>query len=934
MTRARATVLAILACLAFAAAGWASRAELDEVVVDGARQRVALIPSWQPFVAFLALSVLGAIGAAVLVSRARRKDAGGPGVGTLVLPVFGLLVLVVPYLPVVPDWWPALQTLAGPGGWIVWALVATQMIWTWWPSLAPVTSWVARRSLRTHTVAIWLATAAAASAGAARLTHTSLFPSGDEPHYLVIAQSLWRDGDLLIENNHTRRDYAEYYARDLGPHYLTRGADREIYSVHPVGMPVLVAPVLAAGGYTLVVAFFIVMAATAATLAWRWALATTGAPAATTLAWAAIVFSAPFLINAFTIYPEVPAGLVAALAVMITLRPTPDRRAWHDVAVSALAALLPWLSSKYAPMSAAILAVAFARVWWPMHAGERADRNLASLVRLGGPYAVSVAGWLSFFYAYWGRPWPSAPYGRMLQTELGNTLFGVPGLFFDQEYGLLAYAPAYVLAAFGLWTMARRPGALRRLAIELTLIVAALAFTVGAFRIWWGGSAAPGRPMASGVLLLMLPIAVQIGSAAAVPARRAAQHLLVWLGAALCAVLLVAQDGLLVANGRDGTSSLLEWLSPRWPLWRLAPTFIAHEAPRALIDVAAWLAAVALGAWGLARVRPASRGAASLTALVGTALVLVVGSAGMRALPAHPAPLPDVDLSARARLAMLDSFDRVSRPYALRYAPLHLASAADAESAMVLKVAAGQRTEPQPVRVLHNGRFSLPAGRYRVVVRWESRDPLPARAGATIGLQVGRIGGPLREWTVSPSPDSSWQEEFVLPVDAGFVGFRGTPAVERSIANLRIEALEVSDEGARTPTPQVLAAAAYGPLVVLFHDGALYPEAGGFWTTGERLARVTVSCDGGCGRGVVLRVHSGRRANQLRVSSHGWSREVDLEGETPVDVLVPPPPTGQVIVLEAVTRTGFVPVDVDPSIRDRRYLGAWIEPRVAPKEPR
>ena len=66
-----------------------------------------------------------------------------------------------------------------------------------------------------------------------RLTGTSLFPSGDEPHYLVIAQSLWRDGDLKIENNHQRGDYREYFSRDLEPHYLTRGADGEIYSIHP-----------------------------------------------------------------------------------------------------------------------------------------------------------------------------------------------------------------------------------------------------------------------------------------------------------------------------------------------------------------------------------------------------------------------------------------------------------------------------------------------------------------------------------------------------------------------------------------------------------------------------------------------------------------------------------------------------------------------------
>lgn len=933
MTRVRSTVLALLACVATAAAGWASRAELDEVVVGGVRQRIALVPSWPVFVALLALATLVAIGLAALAMRLRRGRGEAAHVGVLMLPLFGLLALVVPYLPWAPDQWPVLQILAGPGLWMVWLLVLAQLAWVLWPVAVPASAWVTRRSLRTQTIAVWLATAAASSIGAARLTHTVLFPSGDEPHYIVMAQSLWRDGDLKIENNHTRGDYKEYFGRDLDPHFLTRGQDREIYSVHPVGMPVLIAPVFAAGGYDLVVAFFILMAATAAAIAWRWVGATTGAPGATTLAWAAIAFSAPFLINSFTVYPEVPAALVAAIAVMLTLRPTPDRRPWHDVAVSALAGLLPWLSSKYAPMSGAILAVAWARVWWPLHAGERADRSLGSLVRLGGPYALSVAGWLAFFYAYWGKPWPSAPYGRMLQTELGNTLFGVPGLLFDQEYGLLAYAPAYVLAGFGLWTMARRPGALRRVAIEVTLIVAALAVTVGAFRIWWGGSAAPGRPMVSGLLLLMLPMAVQIGATATVPARRAAQHLLVWLGVAIGATLLVAQDGLLVNNGRDGTSSLLEWLSPRWPLWNLAPSFIAHEAMRAMADVAVWLAAVALGSWALGRRRPTSRGGASLAALTATAGVLVLGSVAMQALPSYTTPAPGVNLAARARLALLDSFDRVTRPLALRYGPLRVSGALEIEPLLSVGVAPGLRPEPQPVRVLHNGRFSLPAGRYRVAVAWAARDPLPAGSGATIGLQVGRIGAPLRVWPVSPTPGGRWQEEFELPVDAGFVGFRGTPDVERSIATLQVEAINIVDAGTRTVTTQVLSAAAFGSVIVTFHDEQLYPESTGFWITGERQARVTMACADGCRHGIVLRVHSGKRPNHLHLAAHGWEHDVDLFGEQLVDVPVPPPAAGGVIVLEARTTTGFVPIEVDPTIRDRRYLGAWIEPVAASQEP-
>ncbi|MGE0815966.1 MAG: hypothetical protein AB7O28_24330 [Vicinamibacterales bacterium] len=919
-----------LFALVVGAAGWASRAELDEVVVAGVRQRIALVPSWQPLLAFAALALFVAAGVAYLWRRSRTA-ATRARFADLLLPGLALGLLVVPYVPVLPGWWPWLQALAGEGIWMIWAIVAALFVWSLWPLVPRVPAWWARQPLAVQTLAVGLAAAGVIGAGAARLTHTVLFPSGDEPHYLVIAQSLLRDGDLKIENNHQRRDYAEYFARDLDPHYLTRGSDGEIYSVHPVGMPVLIAPVFALGGYGLVVWAFVAMAAAAAAAAWRWVAVTTAAPGHATLAWAAVAFSAPFLVNAFTIYPEIPAALAVTLAVALALRPAPDARPWHDVAVGLLAGALPWLSTKYAPMSAAIVAVTLGRRWWPLHADER-RAGAAATLRVVAPYAAALAAWFAFFYAYWGTPWPSAPYGALTQTEVDNTFFGVPGLLFDQEYGLLAYAPAYVLAIAGFGTMLRRPGPLRRLGIEVLVVFAALLFTVGAFRIWWGGSAAPGRPLASGLPILMLPLAVQIGAAGTSAARRAAQHILIWTGAALAAVLVLAQNGLLLANDRDGTSALLGWLAARWPLWTVAPTFIAHEAPRALVDVAMWALAALAGSWALHRVRTTSRGVAALAALGLVLASVVAGGALVRALPPADPPLPGIDLQARARLPALDSFDRVTRPYAIRYAPLRVSAAAAVESMLAVGVTPGLRTDPQPVRVLHNGRFSLPAGRYRVDVRWAARRPLPAGPGSTLALQIGRIGPPLTTWTVAPEPDTTWSADFWLPLDAAFVGLRGDGAVERSVAAITFSPLDVVDAGSRTATPPVLAAARYGEVMVLFHDELTYPEPTGFWTTGQRPSRISIACPGGCTEGVTLSVHSGRRPNQLHLAAYGWSRDVPLAPETVVHVTVPPPPAGGVLELDTNTTTGFVPTAIDPALRDRRFLGAWIEVALPAKE--
>ena len=124
-------------------------------------------------------------------------------------------MLILPYLPFVPDLFPALTVLAGRFALVVWLVAAVLMLRAMMARLTAARA--GRRRRVPAAAAIFLASAAIYGGLAWRFAGTGLFPGGDEPHYLVIAQSLWRDHDLKIENNHVRGDTYEYYRTPLQP---------------------------------------------------------------------------------------------------------------------------------------------------------------------------------------------------------------------------------------------------------------------------------------------------------------------------------------------------------------------------------------------------------------------------------------------------------------------------------------------------------------------------------------------------------------------------------------------------------------------------------------------------------------------------------------------------------------------------------------------
>ncbi len=880
----RLSVPGVAACLVAGIALWFTRASLD--VVPGARGevRVAMFPSLAELGGLLVLTFVVVFLIAALLDRLRR-----PLPTDALIPLFSLAWLAVPYLPWLPDVIPTLRVYAGPARFLVWAVVLGQVAWTGWQTWRSGSAFVDStaatspqgRSLFPRGWWVLAATLVGFGAAAAMQADGPLHPAGDETHYLALAERLLT-GDPL------------------------HGDGVEML---PVGLPVLIAPALAAGGYRAVVCSLVLLSAVTAAGGWWWAAQRTGSAAGATLGWLAVAGSAPFVLHSNTIAP----GLAAAALVLASFAGTPRHagaRTAFPLVQGLIVGALPWLGATYAPMSLAIAILLMAR-----HGRRRA----ATLVLAS--YALSAAAWLAV-------SWPLG-HSTLLTSVAAATPYRVvattAALMFDQEIGLLPLAPALLLALPGLWHMWSRGASSRREAIELIVTAGTLLATAGVWTVLGGGRPSPVHPAVAILPLLVLPIAWWDVAARRWGAVSAAGRILALAGVAIAATLVVVRQGALVLNRGDGSSQWLEWLAPSRDLVRVAPSSLASQEALALPSLITilWLVALATAALALSRVRRRSPGQ---TASIAFSTMVVAGlcAAAVTARLVGGRIPQRTDPAARIESVMLSRFDARARPAAIVYDPWQHVAAEDVPPLFAFEGRPGLRRDPQPLRVLHNTRLALPAGRYDVELRPAGNQAIDG----SVGLQLGRTGRPVCDWYARSDPGQPWTQEFRVDVDAPFVGFRTDAALEHAVGEVVVRPRAVVNAAERIDRrlalPPVLAAAQYGDIAVYFHDGAAYPERDGFWVRGASEITVTLATSPESTRSSVrLEVHSGSAPNRVRFSAGTIRQDLSLEPGAPAHVEIPLLPSARQAVVHIQTESGFIPAETSGGT-DRRLLGCWV----------
>ena len=321
--------------------------------------------------------------------------------------------------------------------------------------------------------------------------------TGDEPYYLITAASLWEDRDLDISDEIEAEAFHEWHEIPLDEQTKPLDGGRRV-SPHDPLLPVVLAPALALGGWMGAKLFLALMAGVlGALIVWlavrRFAVSLLAAG----LAGGVFGAAAPFAVYGSQVYPELPAALCVAVA-LIGLT---GRSRGGLVALGAAITALPWLSIKYVPVAATLALIGIVLLW---RAGRRHE-----LVGFAGGLAVMGVAFVAAHLQWYDGVTPYAVGDHFTSGEfsvVGNDpdypgrARRLLGLLVDRHFGLVAWQPAWFLIVPAVAALVRaRPPHSSTLAFPLAVGWLNATFVAFTMQGWWW----PGRQ-----LVVVLPCAV------------------------------------------------------------------------------------------------------------------------------------------------------------------------------------------------------------------------------------------------------------------------------------------------------------------------------------------------------------------------------------------------------------------------------------------
>ncbi len=796
--------------------------------------------------------------------------------------------------------WPSIVAWAGPSAILPFALLAVGIVVSMCTARRDA-AWL--RLLTQHVDSRWspciAGTATALWLIALLTAATSLPVTGDEPHYLLVTQSLLADGDFDLTNNYDAESYRSFYAGPLQRH-VTLGYLAQQYSFHGPALSILLIPGLSLGGVIGARLLIILLTAAGAGFFWSAARRLTGSGPAAWAGWVAMVSAAPFALHGILLYPDGIAAAVTSFATWVLVAIVLGR-APRDLAVvgsGLVLATLPWFHIRLS-LSAGVFGLAMV---WAL--GQR--RRDLILPFLAAPI-ISFVLWMASTWVMFGTLDPTAAFREKAAGSLAQVPAGTLGLLFDVEYGLVTYAPALIFSVLGLVAMWQRSRVVAVVCLALTLATLQLA----AAWIWWGGDSAPARFLVPVVPLLCLCVAVWWADATS--RARSFTAVTIAVGAWVTACLAFAERGGYMLNVADSRGTIWEWLSPNVDLSLALPSLFRSGAqPGTEAFVAASWTVTGAVAFALTlywrRTSAETTRSSWLTASTATIVWLTIGASVALLQREAPPWTPD-----RGQLRMLYAATSPALSRGVhgpawheingRAAPAHFTTRDSALSSLSIATPAGHGT---PTR-LHVP--FVPAGRYTIDVERPASaiDEPPPR----LSLELGRDAVPFTRWFATSTASAP---TFSLAVPIWSV------RVAADSAGAPMRTVRLQPQVVTAPPPLVdgyaLRATRYGNFVVYSMDPYSYVESNGFGLAADRQGRVIITDIEGRPAPYVLDVESGPVTATVTFERGAFKGAVSVMPGISERVSVPEEP-GPVAPLRFTVSGGSWS-------RDGRRLGAFV----------
>jgi hypothetical protein len=321
--------------------------------------------------------------------------------------------------------------------------------------------------------------------------------TGDEPFYLLTTQSLASDHDLDLADDYAHHEERRFWDGTV-PLWRQMTADRRgrLLSPHDPGLSILILPAYVLGGLDGARRFLVVLWALAMALATLLAVRLRAPPMLAAVAAIAVGVGAPGIVYASQVYPEGPAALLVAAALLLI---TDDRA--RPILAAAVLIALPWLGFKYLPL-VAVLAAAFA--WRHSRRGHLSRQKLLVALLVGLLAGAHYVWW--HLHTFGGlTPYASnivfsgEGSARIVADHLGQggRSYRLYGLFLDARFGLFRWFPIALVAVAGI----RRQNVLVATIVLTTVVVGTFASIT--MMGWWF----PARMLVAGLPALVVLVA-------------------------------------------------------------------------------------------------------------------------------------------------------------------------------------------------------------------------------------------------------------------------------------------------------------------------------------------------------------------------------------------------------------------------------------------